>query len=99
MSRTPWGALMRTLIGVSMPTTLGGASIVTAGADERKNRTAGQTNSRKITSSRSISLFSPGINPIENCCVPKDGVLRLQHPVPFVGKQEQLGRDLLELQR
>src|SRR5438093_9087423 len=46
-----------------------------------------------------FSLFGPGIDPIDERFVPKDGVLRLENPMPFIGEQQKLRRNFLKLQR
>src|ERR1051326_6434181 len=45
------------------------------------------------------SLFNPGIDPIQKGLVPQQAVLRLQDPVAFIGKEKELGRHFLQLQR
>src|SRR6266849_4772247 len=45
------------------------------------------------------SLFQVCRKPAEKCLVPEFAVLRLQHPVAFIGEEHQLRRYSLPLQR
>src|SRR5947208_6159360 len=52
-----------------------------------------------------VGLYKPPLfprpfaDPVQELIVPEDRVLRLADPVPLIGKQQQLRRHLLHLQR
>src|SRR5208337_1335852 len=65
----------------------------------RKTNNEQPTNNDQRPTTNDGLLLRPPIDPVVDRLVPKLSVLRLQHPVAFVGEVEHFGRDAQALQR